>query len=303
MNILSNFNSQTRSKKRAGRISVTSATNLTYTTSGDYLYITSHTNTVNNITLNIGNDTSFNVLIVGGGGGGGAGCVSGTTWVSKGGNGGNGGHYFTTKETGVSDGSLTLSNITIGAGGVGGTFANSKVNGQNGIDGEPTQYTYLGNTRKVNGGAGGKGGVSNSNMLNDANSTIAPALIAGTTRGQVGGRGARGDADSSDNTDSSGPMFNLNGVNYGGGGGGALKFTAPVIRKGLGGNGGNSAFYSGSSSPYVFTLALDGNTNTGCGGGGGLGALAFDTDSTVIYNSGAGDGGNGASGVLILYLT
>ena len=237
--------------------------NGTYNVTSNLQYNTIITFTANS-SITFYQNYAINYTIVGGGGGGGGG-----SGIGGGGGGGGGGGQ-------VSNGIMNLSsnityNIGIGAGGNGGIGSNSSPT--NGFPGNSCYFVGNNFSLNVNGGLPGlaSNGSTGGNGGNSGNGGVGGASGANGTN--VGGGG--------------GGSFSLNGGNgsinlsnslYGGGGGGGIGTFGQHIGTGSGG-GGDGGYIDGNP----------GTVNTGGGGGGGGVASA------------PGNGGNGASGTVILY--
>ena len=210
----------------------------------------------------------INYTVVGGGGGGGG--NNGAVGFG----GGGGGQVL---KGNLNSSFNILYSVTVGSGGAGGT-SNSSI-AQNGLNSSIisslTTIIALGgiaapqsgsnNGNGGNSGAGGTGGI----FYNG--DPPAPLTINGVN----GGGGAAG---SGQQALAGNGGYNIIDSNYGGGGGGGSNngFISGGLGVGGGGNGGNQ-----------FTSGANATANTGGGGGG----CAFD----------AVKGGNGGSGIVILY--
>ena len=272
-----------------------------------------------------------NFIMIGGGGGGGLQAGSGPHAVDRnnGGGGSGGGVYITNSFTIVPGITGTTS---IGTGGLGAGYVLSDTN--NGEDGKKTQLTYSSNTYISTGGNGsdggngtiapgmpapygsgyveinatiynnyygGWGGVSNASI-----STDPYYLNGGPYYDNTGGAGGAG----SPNVVQLPFISNLTTIIPSGGGGGATLNTSGSATPnqyvqyqyggksggiGLGlGNGGYATNSSGENS--LNTILYNSTGSFGGGGGGGVGTPNDGITQGTYYT-----GGNGGSGVIIIY--
>ena len=270
-------------------------------------------------TFTVANDTTVNVLLVGGGGGGGsADRGDDGTFNAEGAGGGGGG--------GVGYGSITLQagtyNITIGNGGASGVIGGNNT-GTTGSNGGNTTITGGNMNETAYGGGGGgsdsliatsglNGGSGGGNCAGWGRSGTGSATkgrgnltyygnnggVGIQNGGGGGGGGAGGEGQSAvgwvgigpgPGNGGSGWSCPINGQNYGGGGGGGWFGIGKKDTLGLGGCcwGGNGG-YNSSSMSSGFVAGGNGTPNSGSGGGGGSNNTA---------------GGTGGNGVVIFQIT
>ena len=265
-----------------------------YVVSGSYIITkNSNYNTIITFTANgkiqfLNSNMIVNYICVGGGGGGGSGQLVTSNLVSSGGGGGGGVKY------GTLNFSNNLYNIIVGNGGLAGSAS--------GIPGIPGDASFIkdgsanvivsdggyggqtGNSTGPNlGGSGGASGTFGSTGGSGGNSTNQDG---GT--GTIGGGGGGGIFFGTNNGSGGDGGLNISvpiyGTYFGAGGGGGIA-SGDIV-----GNGGNSnAGNGGDVNPP--TNGGNGLANTGGGGGGG----------GFVATSGTNLGGNGGSGVVILY--
>jgi hypothetical protein len=234
------------------------------------------------------------VLVVGGGGGGGSNATT-STYGSGGGGGGQ--TRWALLDVAASQ------TVTVGAGGLGGTAANTR-----GLPGSPSSFGALlsalggggggasaaGQGEGADGGSGGGSAGSNTVTPYAVGLGTAPggnaggqghAAVGGNHGGGGGGGAAAAGAAGTSSAGGAGGAGALNSysgfsVAYGGGGGGGVPGS---VSGGVGGVGGGG---DGSNSGTVTAAAENGDANTGGGGGGGRGTNV--------------DGGNGGSGIVVV---
>ncbi len=240
------------------------------------------------------------VLNIAGGGGAGA---------NHGGGGGAGGLLYTSS----SSFSATGYTVTIGAGGVGGTYNSSPV-GASGTNSSVNSLIAIGGGRggdyssnypASNGGSGGGAGTGTDKSIGlkttgqgfDGGSFNPNYGLCGGGGGGAGavgetcltansGAGGIGSATYSQWGNSTNTGQNVSGVRYyaGGGGGGGWNGSIPVGSFALGGSGGG-----GNSGAVISSGASNGQAGTSnTGGGGGCGG------------GGTSNGGAGGSGIVII---
>jgi hypothetical protein len=240
------------------------------------------------------------VLNIAGGGGAGA---------NHGGGGGAGGLLYTSS----SAFSATGYTVTVGAGGVGGTYNSSPV-GASGTNSSVNSLIAIGGGRggdyssnypAGNGGSGGGAGTGTDKSIGlkttgqgfDGGSFNPNYALCGGGGGGAGaagetcliansGAGGIGSAAYSQWGNSTNTGQNVSGVRYfaGGGGGGGWNGSIPVGTFALGGSGGG-----GNSGPVISSGASSGQAGTSStGGGGGCGG------------GGTSNGGAGGSGIVII---
>ena len=250
--------------------------------------------------IDVPENYSVDILLVGGGGGGG--------FDGSGGGGGGEVKYYTDKSVGFKSGSSQILNkgsyiINVGTGGRRGDNVNSVSNNGNITEIKnrntgATLYTAGGgggggsrNTHGSNGTGGGAGGAGHGSTYIGGTSIGTGGKGGNANAAYTGGGGAGGanipDKNGADGTrwragqGGSGVYIDISGrsVGYGGGGGGGTYISAAKIIGTAG--GGNGATERESSTPGV--------DNTGGGGGGG-------------GNAGISGplGGNGGSGIVII---
>tara|TARA_R110000796_G_scaffold139274_1_gene255398 strand:+ start:178 stop:1431 length:1254 start_codon:yes stop_codon:yes gene_type:complete len=247
--------------------------------------------TLSGLTITAPPQITVDYLVVAGGGGGNG---------SAGGGGGAGGlrtsYGSATGGGGSAESSLSLTGstnytVTVGAGGIGGTPANSRVstNGNNSIFSTITStgggYGSSNQTGAGNdGGSGGGGSTSGSSSIGLAVTTPVIQGYNAGSNGNGGGAGGLGTGGSGGRGGNGGIglQVNIDGNNYyyAGGGGGSADTGQAGGTGGLGG-GGNGGVSSTSNGQ-------NGTNNLGGGGGG-----AWNAASGML-------GGNGGSGVVIL---
>jgi len=303
---------------------VSSATGVTVTVSGDYCYV-SFTSTAAATTWTVpAGVTSADLLLIAGGGGGGGGA-----W------GGGGGAGEVLSYVNYSVASATPVSITVGSGG-GGGIASLDSNGNRAISGSNSSvaavvakgggagasYAY-GSTATLadgsNGGSGG-GGTEHETQRYGGSSTKSATSGSITAFGNIGGNGSAGAG-----TQAGG----------GGGGAGAAGSNAGYLVGGAGGGGTNtfSTWITAISSAMSGVTGWSTATTSGFIAGGGAGAAARATSSTggsggggnsgnntggaalsgqsgitntgsggggASYNNGGGSGGSGGSGLVVV---
>lgn len=213
---------------------------------------------------------SVNVVCVGGGQGGGGGDNYGAGGSANGGKGGDGGRY--TERTIFADNLGPTVAVSVGTGGSGGAGGiNTEEDftltyGTSGTNGEDSSF---GNFVKSSGGGNGALGQFES----------------------LGGVGGVGDADG----------VSATSAFASGGGGGGSGYTGSSMH--LGGSGAVSALGNGGNGGSTPSGLTPGNGNGeagenygGGGGGGGAGINGYPQTENLF----AGDGGNGAPGVVIV---
>ena len=230
----------------------------------------------------------INFACCGGAGGGGGGAY----YTGGGGGGGGGGGILINSLTSFISNTY---NVIVGSGGVGGLAGSPSISndGLPGINGSSSSFdTFI-----ALGGQGGQGGKSASNVGGQGGQSGTPSSTGGagentTTSlaqpGYLGGGGGAGDyygttngANGSTNT----PISTNNTLGAGGGGGGAYENSYSGIAGNIfAGNGG--------------TPGQNGLINKGGGGGGGrAGNYGLAYPYILSY-----PGGNGGSGVVLIYL-
>jgi hypothetical protein len=288
---------------------------------GDYYYAFTNTNTVYD--LNVLQDTTCDILVVGGGGGGsgriggggGAGAVvyipnatlpSGSYNISI----GDGGISYSGGSENGQNTTITGNNISIIAQGGGGTFgghdtANGKVGGSGGGAAGPNSALNQGGATGTGSSLGGLFGY----IYGNRGGNITTARVGNPTSGTGGGGAGSAAVNINPSTQrghgGNGILINITGNNYyWGGGGGGAGYGAMGGDGGIGGGGGGagtgvtsvaigggSALNSGANGQAVAAgdgdaIGGKGGDNTGGGGGGG----GWD----------AGIGGKGGSGIVII---
>jgi hypothetical protein len=237
--------------------------------------------------INFNESISVNMIIVGGGGGGGT-SLTNSSYFSGSGGGGGGGVIYVPNYSNIPNNVYT---ITVGAGGTcgaasGGTFPTAQ-NGTNGASSKITLsgtdiFTAIGGYGGLSGNAitpnvGGSGGVSGSGGPGGQGGTN---VLNGSPGTNGGGGGGPFEGGYGGNGGASNVYVPIYGNYYGGGGGGA---GGPGLSGTGAGGGGNGSPGNANAENAV--------TNSGGGGGGG----------TFNFQSAAYLGGNGGSGVVILF--
>ena len=233
--------------------------------------------------------TSVNVLVVAGGGGGG-----GSTDRTSGG-GGAGGFVC---RSGISVTVGQVINVTVGAGGLGGSRAPAYA----GLNG---QYSSFGTIVAAGGGGGGAGstvqaagtlsGKSGGSGGGVAHSDAAALNIEGGPSTFSPGSGVAGQGNSGGRSPVNGASFRLFFAT-GGGGAGAPGKNA-ILPTEYGGSGGNRG--GGGSGGAGLSCAAVGTGAVFAGGGGGSAQALFPSTYATI-SAGAGGAGGGGSGCFSL---
>ena len=273
------------------------ATGGTITTSGDYkihTFNSSGTFTVSCAGNSVGSN-NVEYLIVAGGGGGGAGGGA-----NAGGGAGAGGYRT---DTSVSVTAQAYP-VTVGGGGAGNVYGSCLTTASNSVALSITSArggsggNGDGHGARVNGQSGGSGGAASGVQTGGGSGGNSPPVSP--PQGNAGGQGGQG--------------LGLGGG--GGGGAGAVGANASCGAAGAGGNGSPSTI-NGSNVTRAGGGGGGGNSYgpaSGAGGGsggGGSGATSASAGSVGSTNTGGGggggwgppgpfDGGNGASGVVII---
>jgi len=289
-------------------LSATGGTITTYSSGGVNYKVNTFTS---GGTITFNKAGSVDVLIVAGGGGGGTQVGSGggaggfvyyknTTINASGytisiGNGGS--RAFSTNTPGQQGGNSSFTGLTTAIGGGGGSVWSSGLNtgggsGSGGQGGGGSASTSPGSGTTNQGNSGGSGaGQYSSGGGGGAKSAGSAGIPSGK-----GGAGGAGYTEGTDNVynfqTGSSTLFSINGTGnaYAGGGGGGG--THADVGRSSGGVGGGGMGASGSTSEGSASSTA-GATNTGGGGGGAR-------DWPNGYSSGATNGSNGGSGIVIV---
>ena len=249
----------------------------------------------------IGSNTLEYLIIAGGGGGGGQ-ARSGAYY---GAGGGGAGGYRTAADMACP--AIGNHDVTIGAGGAGGTNTVDQNADARGTQGSSSVFNSItstgggfggdGNTNATNvggsGGSGGGGGASSSGSLVGGSGTVGQGNDGGDAK-TYGGGGGGGATGAGQDAQAGGNGGYSNG-GYGGAGTASSITGASVTRAGgggggayTGGNGGAAGSGGGSAGGNNTVFGAAGTVNTG-GGSGGAGR-----------DSGVGTNGSGGSGVVII---
>ncbi len=241
--------------------------------------------------------TMFHVQAIGGGGGGAAGTVSGGDNASGGGGSGGGWDEIWIPATAFAGLGLDPDfRIDVGAGGTGGGFS-----GAQGSPGDPSEFWLNddGSHRTLLLAPGGLGGLA----VAPASTGEQPVAAAASIFSGAGGSG-RGDFAT--------PNAAPSAIRGGGGGGGGINMGAAAIQNGgIGGAGAGASPSVGSSGQLPFYAGIPMGGGGGMGGGGHTAApIARPGYNGAVYGGGGGggagvnlnfgDGGNGASGMVLI---
>jgi hypothetical protein len=228
-------------------------------------------------------------LVAAGGGGGGFNIGAG------GGAGGLRTTYGLTSGGGASaESNLTLASgtytITVGAGGIAGTYTPSWTQGG---DGSGSSITGLVSITTVGGGGGGTG-------ISAQVPDVAPGRAGGSGGGGSRGPNKPGGAGTSNQGFAGGASNVINGDSSGGGGGATQAGQTPSGAGGADGGNGLTSAITGSNSGYAGGGgggSYTGAPAVGLGKHGGGAGVTTGTPNAGVVNTGGGAGGGGGSGV------